>query len=61
MILLAKTVNSANLVFQYTVVGLILLIICVAMIWKLFGKKKKSNNSCCGCSLSDTCKRKIKD
>lgn len=49
---------SANLIFQYSVVGLILLIILMALIFRLFGKKKKKKDCCCGCSLSETCNRK---
>ena len=51
---------SIDLIIQYSIVGLILLAACGWIIWKLFRKQKKGSvSSCCGCSLSDTCNKKI--
>ena len=46
-----------NLVIQYSIVGIILLLACVWIVWKIIRNNKKKNNSCCGCALSDSCKK----
>ena len=50
---------TVDMILQYTIVGLILLAAFTWMIWKLLRKKNsgKSTN-CCGCAISDTCKKK---
>lgn len=52
---------TTDMIIQYSVVGLVLLAACGWILWKIFRKGKKNNNSCCGCALSDTCNKKTKD
>ena len=50
---------DSNLIIQYSIVGVILLAACVWIAVKVFRRQKnKSQGSCCGCSLSDACKKK---
>lgn len=54
--------ETANLLLQYIIVGLILLGISIFVIIKLFRIKKKGIPSkCCGCSMSDACNAKLKE
>ena len=48
---------STDLIIQYSVVGAVLLAACIWIILKIFKKNKQSRNSCCGCAISDTCKK----
>ena len=50
---------SLNFIIQYSIVGLILLIALVWICWKIFRNSKKRNNACCGCTLSETCEKKL--
>lgn len=53
---------NANMIIQYSIVGIVLLVACGWIIWKIFRKQKKNNSPCCGCSLSESCdKKKIKE
>ena len=51
---------SANLLWQYTAVGIILLGICIWMILKLTKKDKNNSNPCCNCGLSGSCKKEFR-
>ncbi|MCH5234033.1 MAG: FeoB-associated Cys-rich membrane protein [Muribaculaceae bacterium] len=49
---------TTDIIIQYTIVGLILLAVCVWIIWKLTRKRKNTpSNSCCGCAIADSCKK----
>ncbi|MCH5242135.1 MAG: FeoB-associated Cys-rich membrane protein [Muribaculaceae bacterium] len=48
---------STELIIQYSIVGLILLLVCCWILWKIFRKEKKSSGGCCGCAIADTCKK----
>lgn len=49
---------TADMIIQYSIVGLILLVACGWIIWKLFKKRKdKPSGSCCGCAIADSCKK----
>lgn len=52
----AGQVFSADMIIQYSIVGLILLAACLWIVWKLV-RKHKSNQGCCGCAISDSCKK----
>ena len=49
---------TADLIIQYSIVGLILLAALGWILWKLLRKQKNSKGPCCGCALSDSCKKK---
>ena len=53
--------NTSDLIIQYSVVGLVLLAACGWIIYKLFKKNKEKSNSCCGCSIADSCSKKQKN
>ena len=55
-----SNVIDYNLLIQYSIVGVILLGICVWIIWKISKKNKKNSNPCCGCGLAESC-NKIKN
>lgn len=49
---------TADMVIQYSLVGLVLLCACVWIIIKIYKSNKKGSlGSCCGCQLSDHCKK----
>lgn len=48
---------AANLVIQYSIVGIILLMACCWIAWKVFHKQKNSSCHCSGCSLADSCSK----
>lgn len=50
---------TTNLLIQYILVGAILLAISVWIVWKLIKLKKQGPKSCCGCSLSESCGKKL--
>ena len=49
---------TTEMVIQYSIVGLVLLAAFGWILWKLLRKNKKQSSSCCGCSLSENCKKK---
>lgn len=50
-----------NLIWQYTLVGIILLGVCVWIVIKVSGPRKNNRDHCAGCGLYDACeKKKIK-
>jgi len=49
---------SANIAIQYTLVAFFIIGAAVWIIRKAFWKNKKQQNSCCGCSLSESCNKK---
>lgn len=49
---------TTSLIIQYSIVGIVLLAICIWIFWKIFKKNKNTNNSCCGCALSEGCSKK---
>ncbi|MBD5356646.1 MAG: FeoB-associated Cys-rich membrane protein [Bacteroides sp.] len=53
---------TGNLLWQYIIVALIILGAIAWIIRSIISARKKGKNSCCGCSLADTCaKSKIKN
>lgn len=49
-----------SLTIQYTIVGLIIIVACVWVLVKTFGKSKKSSSGChdkgcSGCAISEAC------
>ena len=57
--MLARENFTADLVVQYSIVGLVFLAACVWMIWKIVKRnKRESGGSCCGCGLADHCNKK---
>ncbi|MCH5227585.1 MAG: FeoB-associated Cys-rich membrane protein [Muribaculaceae bacterium] len=55
----ANQAYSTDIIIQYSIVGLIILAACLWIMWKLLKKRKEGISSCCGCTLSDTCNKKI--
>ena len=54
---------TTDLIIQYSIVGLILLSVFAWMIWKIVrmtNKNASSSEGCCGCALSDSCKKKTR-
>ena len=50
---------DANYILQYTLVGLILLAVCVLIVVKTIRKSsRKGSGGCCGCSLNESCQKK---
>ena len=50
---------KADMIIQYSIVGIILLAALGWIIWKMWrNNKKKDIGSCCGCSLSENCRKK---
>ena len=49
---------TTGLIIQYSIVGVILLALCIWMIWKAVRKKNKPSGGCCGCAIADTCKKR---
>ena len=54
--MICEVTMSANMIIQYSLVGIVLLGACVWILIKIF-KKNKNKGPCCGCSLSDTCNK----
>lgn len=53
---------TPDLIIQYTVVGIVLLLACGWIFWKIFRKQKEKNRGgCCGCAIADTCKKAKKN
>ena len=51
---------SPNLILQYSIVGLILILAFSWLLWKMIRNRKiKESGPCCGCSMADSCKKKI--
>lgn len=50
---------TTDLIIQYSIVGLILLAACVWIILKIKKRKKNDSDACCGCTIADSCKKKI--
>lgn len=49
---------TTDLVIQYSIVGLILLLALGWIIWKSLNKRKKgAGSACCGCAIADSCKK----
>lgn len=48
---------TTDLIIQYSIVGAILLGVCVWMFLKIFRKNKKVTNSCCGCAIAGSCQK----
>ena len=49
---------TANMIIQYSVVGLALLAACIWIIWKLYRKNKKgASDTCCNCALAEKCEK----
>ena len=52
---------TSQMIIQYSIVGIILLVACGWIIWKLFRKNKKNTGgSCCGCAIETSCKKRKK-
>lgn len=49
---------DANMIIQFSIVGVVLLAAFGWLFWKTFSKQKKKTNSCCGCALADNCNKK---
>lgn len=61
MIAVSQTYTT-DFIIQYSLVGLVLLAAFSWILWKMLGNKKRGSNSCCGCGLADSCKKKnLKD
>lgn len=53
--------QTANLIFQYCIVGLVLLGALAWIAWKLVGLRNRGDtNPCCGCSHACSCASKNK-
>ncbi|MDE5712559.1 MAG: FeoB-associated Cys-rich membrane protein [Muribaculaceae bacterium] len=50
---------TTNLIIQYSLVGMILLAASVWIVWQLIKIRRRGPKSCCGCSLSQTCKKTL--
>lgn len=53
-----QTAMTADMIIQYSIVGIVLLAACLWIVWKLFRRQKKEADGCCGCALSENCKKK---
>lgn len=59
--MITDSVYSTDLIIQYSVVGFVLLAALGWIVYKIKAKKRPAEgNSCCGCALSDNCKKKKK-
>lgn len=51
--------TTTDYIIQYSIVGLILLGVCIWIIVSIFKKNKKGKSgTCCGCSLAESCGKK---
>lgn len=49
---------TTEIVIQYSIVGLILLVALGWILWKMLRNNKKGAlGSCCGCAMADSCKK----
>lgn len=56
--MISDSVMSANEIVQYSIVGVILLVVCLWLIMKVTRKNNKNSGGCCGCAIAEKCKKK---